>query len=149
MKNRKRNHLQNRPPSPPAPTLRRIIQQEVTAFRGPLPPPDILEGFERIVPGSARTIIENFDQQSKHRREIESKVIDVKNTAALRGQWIGGGLALVIAGMGFYLALVGKSSEAITAIVAPIAGVVAIFIYGRTVEYIERKATKGSPPPPE
>ena len=46
-----------------------IIRQ--SSFSGPLPPPQILEKYESIVPGSADRIIGMAEKQSEHRRSIE------------------------------------------------------------------------------
>jgi uncharacterized membrane protein len=40
-------------------------------FSGPLPPPTLLDQYNKIVPGSAKTIIEMAEGQSKHRQELE------------------------------------------------------------------------------
>jgi uncharacterized membrane protein len=41
-------------------------------WRGPLPPPAQLEEFERIVPGGAARIFQQFEDEAKHRRVMET-----------------------------------------------------------------------------
>lgn len=48
----------------------RVIEQTHT-YSGPVPPPDVLQGFERIAPGTAQRLIDMAVDESKHRREIE------------------------------------------------------------------------------
>ncbi len=40
-------------------------------YRGPLPPPAVLDQYNQISPGAAKIIIDAFDRQSKHRQKIE------------------------------------------------------------------------------
>ena len=40
-------------------------------FSGPLPPPETLEGYERVVKGSAERILQMAERQVYHRHEIE------------------------------------------------------------------------------
>lgn len=45
----------------------------VSGWQGPLPPPEALEEFERIVPGSAARIIKQFEDEAAHRRVLEDR----------------------------------------------------------------------------
>ncbi len=40
-------------------------------WQGPLPPPAALEAFEKILPGSAKTIMDEFQGEAAHRRKLE------------------------------------------------------------------------------
>jgi uncharacterized membrane protein len=42
-----------------------------TAFAGPIPPPEYLERYNQIVPGTAKILIDAFDRESRHRQELE------------------------------------------------------------------------------
>lgn len=46
-------------------------------FSGPLPHPNILRGYEQIVPGSAASIVESFVQEGRHRREREMRNVQM------------------------------------------------------------------------
>lgn len=46
---------------------------------GPLPPPNILAGFEELVPGSADRIIRLTENEQSHRVKIESKAVETHN----------------------------------------------------------------------
>jgi uncharacterized membrane protein len=41
-------------------------------FSGPIPPPEMLERFERVVPGSATMIVDQAREQTGHRMGLES-----------------------------------------------------------------------------
>ncbi|MCL0330594.1 DUF2335 domain-containing protein [Apilactobacillus xinyiensis] len=40
---------------------------------GPLPHPDILEGYQKLYPDAAKLIINNGIEESRHRRDLETK----------------------------------------------------------------------------
>ncbi|KPD31551.1 hypothetical protein AN926_06020 [Thermus scotoductus] len=44
-------------------------------WRGPLPPPEVLEGYDQVVPGAARGIFDQFEKQSEHRRRLEERLL--------------------------------------------------------------------------
>lgn len=61
--------------------VRTSLQISGQLFKGPLPHPEILEKYEKILKGSADRIIKMAENQSKHRQVIEKKVIssDITN----------------------------------------------------------------------
>jgi uncharacterized membrane protein len=61
------------------------IQVATAHYQGPIPPPSILEGFDRIVPGAAQRLIQLAEDESKHRRELEVRTMEA-NIAAQRRQ---------------------------------------------------------------
>jgi len=48
-------------------------------FQGPLPPPNILEEFERIKPGTAQEIIEMASREQEHQIFMEKSKINYAN----------------------------------------------------------------------
>ncbi len=53
-----------------------IVEYQSSVFDGPLPHPEILEGYEKILKGSADRILKMAEDQSRHRRQIESDIIN-------------------------------------------------------------------------
>jgi len=47
-------------------------------FTGPLPPPQILLGYEQALPGAAHCIIEMAQAQGAHRRALESRELEAQ-----------------------------------------------------------------------
>ncbi|ANK37544.1 hypothetical protein AOB58_742 [Staphylococcus sp. AntiMn-1] len=45
-------------------------------YNGPIPHPKILEGYDKLDPGSAKRIIDNGIGESDHRRKMEAKTIN-------------------------------------------------------------------------
>lgn len=63
-------------PQPQPHSMRLVAQQ----FQGPLPPPDLLDQYERIDPGAAKAIIEMAQRQAEHRQtlELEAQRADIQ-----------------------------------------------------------------------
>lgn len=59
-----------------------VVQSE---FSGPIPPPNIIEEYERILPGSADRIIAMAEKQSTHRQKMEEKMISAESRDGLLG----------------------------------------------------------------
>ena len=87
--------------------IRRAIVSE--SYSGPMPRPDHLEKYDRIVPGAARDILEEFKANGLHARKTETLAINGAINNDKRGQW----MAFVLLVLGFvlvaYLAQVGQS----------------------------------------
>lgn len=50
-----------------------MLQQQTSVFQGPVPHPEILSGYERLVPGTALRMIQMAENESIHRRDLESR----------------------------------------------------------------------------
>ena len=137
---------QQKAPGAPKPReLVSLIRSEIVAFRGPLPPPEVLQRYEEICPGSAQMIMRNFDEQGQHRRKIEERVITDKGAAAKRGQWMGFVVVLTAIAVGAVFIWNGKPTEGLATIITAVGGIASVFVVGRAFEYFERKR-KETPP---
>nr|WP_302142423.1 DUF2335 domain-containing protein [uncultured Schaedlerella sp.] len=58
------------------------IQRE---YSGPIPPPNIIKGYEQVLPGSADRILKMAEKQSEHRQNMESKMIHAESRDSLLG----------------------------------------------------------------
>lgn len=57
---------------------------ETTIHHGPLPDPTTLNQYDNVVPGAAELIVRMFEEQAKHRMDIEKKQIeDMQNRTAI------------------------------------------------------------------
>ncbi|GAK33983.1 hypothetical protein JCM17846_15930 [Iodidimonas nitroreducens] len=70
-------------------------------YKGPIPPPDILEAYNDLVPGAAAEIIANWGKESDHRRDMERLGLKGELAAEKRGQYLGAFVALFIFAMAF------------------------------------------------
>jgi uncharacterized membrane protein len=98
-----------------------------SAYSGPIPPPDMLEGYKRLDPGFPETIVSEFVNQGSHRRKMELAKLDhaqeiEKREIALRekivpdGQTLGGLIYVLSVFGAIYLAQI-EAYAASTALV--------------------------------
>ncbi len=125
-----------RHPHPPAnitrPPVKRDTREIVAkGFSGPIPPPDILQGYEVICTGAADRIILMAEKQEKHRHEMEKR--------GQKGLFISEYLGAIFAFLVCVLAIGGAvfciiKGHSITGTIIgsfPLASVVYYFVLGR------------------
>lgn len=56
---------------------------------GPLPPPEILEQYNNVVPDGAERIIRMAEKQQNHRMELEKRFLISQSAQSKLGQWFG------------------------------------------------------------
>lgn len=103
---------------------------EESHFKGPLPPPAVLQDYDIVITDGAERIMAMAEKQSAHRIEQESRVIRANTRDSLLG--IVSGLtisisAFIVAGIGFYL---GHPAAAATICTVDLAAIVGVFVYG-------------------
>lgn len=96
----------------------RIIRIEA-GFTGPLPPPEMLAQYDAVISGGADRIVSMAEDQSSHRRRMES-----------RGQMFGFLLALIAILGGIGLILDGKSVAGLVPLIGAMGGLAGVFVYG-------------------
>lgn len=109
------------------------------SFSGPLPPPQILEEYNRIVPRSAERIIAMAEAQANHRRRIETQVIssDIRNSrlGLVCGLLIGLG-GLVAATL---IAIKGNPQAGVSMGFLTLGSLVSVFVYGSRLRLKEHR----------
>jgi uncharacterized membrane protein len=103
---------------------------------GPLPPPDLLREYERLVPGSAERIISMAVSQSEHRKSLESTMIRGNQKIQTDAQRYGFWLSMVIALCGAVLAYRDQLGGYVI-IVSLILGLVTVFLTGKKISVRE------------
>lgn len=104
-------------------------QQET--HEGPLPHPKILEEYDRIVSGGAERIFTVFENQSNHRLNFESNILESEKKLNNRGQNYAFILSLVFIAAGVFLVSTGHPTAGISVMTIDIGGVAFVFISGR------------------
>ena len=108
-------------------------------FSGPLPPPEALSRYEKVLPGAADRIVAMAEKQSAHRIEIEKITIKARARDSLLGVVSGfliGVTALLVcaynvtSGYPFSGSLIGASG---------LGGLVGVFVYGTRESRAERE----------
>ena len=129
----------------------RVVETHTTrqvSFQGPIPPPQVLEQYGRVVTNGADRIVAMAESQQAHRQELESAVVHGNVRPQARGQVIAGVLALIAIGGGIGLIAYGKGVQGLIAIIATLTALSAVFITARVGQTQERKtkrAEAGSP----
>src|SRR3989344_5346523 len=109
--------------------VRATLTQSVR-FSGPLPPPEILERYEKIVPGSAERIIKMAEGQSSHRKELEIKVITSKIHNSKLGLWFGLIIGIVALISSMVMVVFGHAIAGSAIGILYLASLVGTFVYG-------------------
>lgn len=109
-----------------------------SAFQGPLPPPAILEDYDRIQPGLAAEIVRWATDETAHRHAMEKKAISIDEKLAgshvrevFLGQLFGFLIAMSFLAAAVYLAVIGKEIAASALGTLGIGSIVAAFLVGR------------------
>jgi uncharacterized membrane protein len=132
-------------PTPNNSQQTKIIKRTMTmsaSFEGPIPPPEILEGYEKILPGLADRIMTMAETQLTHRHGLERGVILFDKIKSMIGLCFA--FLIVVGGFGaaVYLALHGQAVTAGIFTVGPLATIAGIFIYQKQ----EAKPSDGPKP---
>lgn len=117
------------------------VQQHQT-FSGPIPPPEMLERYEKLVPGAANRILTMAEAQSSHRRDLEGRVIRGNVRSQTMGQVLAFILCSELFGGSIYLLANGREIGGLTTLVTAVAGFVGVFVYGRRQQAKEREAKR-------
>lgn len=138
---------ENNPPARPSATI--TTTATASSFEGPIPPPQVLQQYNSIVPGAAERILLMAEKQSDHRMDLEKRVV----YSNIKKSYVGMGLATVIALYGLYIAkeIAINGNPATAGIIAAldIGGLISIAIYNVQSQKSERnKRQESSTAPP-
>jgi uncharacterized membrane protein len=104
------------PPASPLPNPKaaaRLTQQMIAAytgqFAGPIPPPQMLADYERILPGAAERLLQMAEREQKHRHDSTSAALERECAQDRRVAFLYGSGQLC----GFLIALGGMSAGAL------------------------------------
>lgn len=116
---------------------------EGTVFRGPLPPPEILEGYNDVIENGADRIITMAEKNQNHRHELENAVIlgGLKNER--RGQVIAGFLFLALLAAATYLISIDKDGTGVGILIAEFLAGAALFMNAQANKRQEMKRKRG------
>jgi len=128
----------NLPQSKPQSELLRVTAAQ--SFSGPLPPPEILEKYDRVYPGAAKIIFDAFLSQGEHRQSLERTVVKQGSRDSLVGL-----ISAFIIGMttiltGAYCIVIGQPFAGAFLGGSGLSGLVGTFIYGSRERRHERES---------
>lgn len=99
-------------------------------YSGPLPHPEILGGYEKVLPGSADRILKMAEKQLDHRISNENKLVNAENQIRLFGLITGFLIAIFGLGGAVYLGYNGKTLESGIMSGGTLVGLVTVFVKG-------------------
>jgi uncharacterized membrane protein len=97
---------------------------------GVLPPPATLQKYEEIMPGLAKMVVRNAEQQTLHRLEIEKRTLRSNNVKSFAGLIFGFLIGIFGLGGGFYLTFKGYNVIGVIFTSSTLVTLVMTFIYG-------------------
>ena len=122
-------------------------------FSGPLPHPELLQGYEAACPGAAERIIKMAEDQGEHRRNLEKQMLEMQGEDMRRefaearvGQVFAFAISALFLGCGTYTAVHGQAVVGTIFGAFGIGGIVTTFIKGRTAaQFGEKSEDKQEP----
>lgn len=108
--------------------IARLTHQQ---FSGPIPPPSILEDYDRIIPGAANRILEMAEKDSLHQRKMEETALTEAIRESKRGQHYGLVVALSAFGTAIFAILNGAYTCAAIIAGTTVVALVSVFVTGR------------------
>jgi uncharacterized membrane protein len=126
--------------------IRQEIRQEITIVReeirelhiGPLPHEKTLEAYERIVPGSAKMIFDNFEEQGKHRRYLEKYALKWGTVRSFAGLACGFIVTMIVLIFSYMLIADDHGVEGTILATIDLVALAGVFVYGTHVLREER-----------
>jgi uncharacterized membrane protein len=76
---------------------------ELEGYRGPVPHPDLLKGFEEAVPNGAHRVLAMSEKEQTHRHQMDRAELRASVATHVLGQLLAFVLALLIIAAGAYL----------------------------------------------
>lgn len=113
--------------------------EESSSFKGPLPPPEILEGYEGILPGASERIIKMAEKQQDHRMFIEKTIVERQTKQSGHGQTWGGVLAVLFGVIALVLGYNGHDVLAGVIATTTIVGLATIFVLRKIPKITKKK----------
>jgi uncharacterized membrane protein len=137
------------------PKLDQIVERKVqfamrtVTYSGPMPPPEHLAQYDKIVPGAARMILDEFQANSRHAREMELNGMSGMIRRDARAQWMAFVLVLIAFYLIWQLASTGHDKLAIAVTTFLVGGIVAAFLTGHSPWSKVKKPDSDEEPSPK
>lgn len=145
------------PPNASGPPPGMLLQ---ASWSAPLPPPGALQQYDAIVPGAADRILRMAENVQQHNIELEKaasaredktlaladKTITSDASQSRWGLWFAFIIALLGIGVGAWLISIDKAGFGLAAIIAPLASLAGLFVYGTESRKAERRRNSANRP---
>lgn len=113
---------------------KQVAQFQQSTFSGPIPPPSVLEGYERLIQGAAERILVMAESDAKHQQEIEFAALRAAEGEVKRGQLFG--FIIGLTALGASMLALAMGSPAVAGVIGgtTVVGLVSVFIIGRVIK---------------
>ncbi len=108
-------------------------------FSGPIPPPQVLSGYDQVQAGFAERIMAMAENEQTHRHSLETQALTSSITIQKRGQLFALLLSLLILSISGFLIYDGKELAGSAIAGASLTGLAYIFITGRKTKHSEKE----------
>lgn len=108
--------------------IQRVIATHLAHYSGPMPPPSFLAEYEKLVPGAAKAIVDEFVANGAHVRKMDTKAIDYAKDEADKNRRVAAGIVILALAVVFVLALFGQKEVAIAVAVTTVGAVITGFL---------------------
>ncbi|WP_235215070.1 MULTISPECIES: DUF2335 domain-containing protein [Burkholderia] len=128
------------------PQIERIVEQKIELrmerFNGPMPHPDHLARYDKLVPGCARMIMDEFQANSRHGRQLEIMGLSGMVNKDTRAQWMAFILVLVSFFLIWQLATHDHERVAIAVAISLVGSIVTAFLTTKRPADEKKKAVE-------
>jgi len=121
-----------------------VVKISQGIFSGPLPPPQVLQGYEDILPGAAERILQMAEQEQSHRHAFDNELGRSVTRQQERGQVFAFVLGAGALGLAAFMVWSGHPGYAITTTIAAIGTLAASLIYRRRAKSPAEEAGESS-----
>ena len=105
------------------------VQQ--TTFSGPIPHPELLRGYNEIVPGAAERILAMAERDAAHQRVMEAAALQAARSEVRLGQWLGFCIGMAVLSTCIAALFLGSPWVASILGSTTVVGLVSVFVIGR------------------
>ena len=110
----------------------KVEVRQVQQWSGPLPSPDALDRFNKIIPNGADRVVKMAEAEQAHRIDYERTGLTASTAEARRGQYVGGALSLAAIICAAYTSHIGAPWQVSVAFLSlPIMGMIRALIRPR------------------
>lgn len=99
-------------------------------YSGPVPHPSILKGFEEIVPGSAKQILDDAHGQTVHRQTMERNALRWEGCRSTGGLLAGASISVLGLLLAYFAIMAGHDVAGATIATVDWGAIVAVFVTG-------------------
>ena len=108
-----------------------LIQTE-SSFSGPLPPPELFDQYDKVLPGAAERILKMTESEQEHRHSLVGAVLKGDRHYRLLGMTFAFLILLGAIGGSVYLISIDKDLMGSLIFIIALAGIVRQFIQGQS-----------------